>query len=82
MSSKEKVNGTITNGISLAQILSKDGEPIEEAVEMADGPELEENEEGTQVAKEGYCVECEGKGIHEIFTFLRLSSSRRPTCRD
>jgi hypothetical protein len=62
MASTEKTNEPTTNGITLAQILSKDGEPIEEdalAEDMGEGPD--ENEETTpQVAKEGFCVECEG----------------------
>jgi hypothetical protein len=66
MASAEKTNEPTTNGITLAQILSKDGEPIEEEVlaeEMGDGPE--ENEETPQVAKEGFCVECEGNKMEK-----------------
>jgi cytochrome c-type biogenesis protein CcmH/NrfF len=66
MASAEKTNESTPNGITLAQILSKDGEPIEEeglAEEIGDGPE--ENEEATQVAKEGFCVECEGNSVDQ-----------------
>jgi len=49
-----------TNGITLAQILSKDGpqDAIDEQP-MDDSPEAPE-EEIAPVAKEGFCVECEG----------------------
>jgi len=65
MASAEKSNESITNGITLAQILSKDGKPIEEETQAEDmGEEPDENEE-TQVAKEGFCVECEGNSVNE-----------------
>lgn len=56
MSADEKINGVNQNGITLAQILSKDAQPMEE-----EAPELDEgvDDEPTHVAKEGFCVECE-----------------------
>lgn len=84
MASAEKES--TTNGITLAQILSKDGEPIEEealAEDMGDGPE--ENEETLQVAKEGFCVECEGNSANknnDIPMFIpRRSTGRSPVQR-
>jgi hypothetical protein len=73
----EKTNESTTNGITLAQILSKDEEPIGEeglAEGIADRPE--ENDGATQVAKEGFCVECEGSDMREIYQPTLLTTRR------
>ena len=57
MSTEEKTVVTISNGITLAQILSKEADLVDEDTqEMDEGAD----EETTQTAQEGFCIECEG----------------------